>query len=56
VPDPNHNALPMATPQSAPENVETIEERQAEFLRRRFSVCYSLAASLASLVYGLGPK
>jgi hypothetical protein len=38
------------------QNIETRTDAQVGFLRRRFSVCYSLAASLASLLYGLGPR
>jgi hypothetical protein len=40
-----------------PEHItETREERQIRSLRSRLAVGYSLAASLAVLVYGSGPK
>jgi hypothetical protein len=38
------------------QNIETREERQIRSLRSRLAVGYSLAASLAVLVYGLGPR
>ena len=48
---------PSSISNHQPDNsTETAAEVQARSLRQRFAVGYCLAASLAPLIYGMGPR
>ena len=62
-PDPEMRNRPAANgtayrkgPIESEEIAETTTERQARSLRYRFAVGYCLAASLAPLIWGAGPR